>query len=290
MRKGIPSFDELNPLTQILVIGLFGGLACILSGSGFMGPLQVCDALPCVDGPPQSWVGVALELVYGRNTFYAGIVLTVLCSLVLLYQVIPERFNKIINSYRSLMRSRAFKLYWILVVILTLLDLSSELIPSRGYHLPLEVHSELGYTPLRGQVVRLSYNLAIVNVLHSHVHFGSLAIDEIARFSMALFLGTVFANMYWKEMRLGCAILRITWVSVGSTCFSQGIAFLLFGGVCDWFNVRESPTIAHSLAFSDIVAILSTLFIPVGLVFMLISVVIHVVKTSGHGLTVNHVR
>jgi hypothetical protein len=49
MRKGIPSFDELNPLTQILVIGLFGGLACILSGSGFMGFMGIRRSLPSMD-------------------------------------------------------------------------------------------------------------------------------------------------------------------------------------------------------------------------------------------------
>lgn len=185
--------------------------------------------------------------------------------------------EKVVSTIRNLAVSRAFRLYWILVLGLTLLDLGSSLIPSKGYHLPLEMHSEKGGS-LRNHGVPLGENFTIVNVLHTHANVGFLAADEVLRFAIALSMGLMFVYLYDRKARWSWSVLRIAWVAIGSTAFSQGVAFLLFGGVVDWLHVRTSGTRGLSLALSDVVHIAGEYILAIGLLMLFVSACMRVIK------------
>ena len=187
------------------------------------------------------------------------------------------KIEKAVSVVRNLALSRAFRLYWVLVLVLTLFDLSSFLIPSKVFHLALESHSEKG-GQLRNHGAPVSENITIVNVLHTHANAGYLAVDEILRLAIALSMGVLFVYLYDRKSRWSYSVLRIAWVAIGSTAFSQGVAFLLFGGVVDWLHVRTSGTDGVSLAFSDVVHIAGEYILVIGLLMLLVSACMRLIK------------
>jgi hypothetical protein len=187
------------------------------------------------------------------------------------------KIEKAVSIVRNLAVSRAFRLYWVLVLMLTLLDLSSFLIPSKVFHLALESHSEKA-GQLRNHGVPVSENFTIVNVLHTHANVRYLAADEILRFAITLSMGVMFVYLYDRKSRWSYSVLRIAWVAIGSTAFSQGVAFLLFGGVVDWLHVRTSGTRGLSLAFSDMVHIAGECVLVIGLLMLLASAGMRLIK------------
>lgn len=97
----------------------------------------------------------------------------------------------------------------------------------------------------------LSPHWHIEHIIHVHTRYRSVLVDVSLRFFIAGIISLTYANN-WKQP-LASTLIRAGAVLMGATLISQGVSFLLYGGVVDLLaHTTKDGVLIMAMSFSDL--------------------------------------